>query len=222
MQRAWHTAGVLTLIGMVWVAGCGPETPPGAVTEIQRLRDQVISLNQRLVSREEQIRDQARRIQELQNLSGERTLDRLVHVQRVEIDRLSGGYDDDRDGVDDGVVVYLRLLDAEQGGDPIKAAGSVGVRLLDLARPPESQLVGEAHLSPEQLRSMWYGRFLTSHYSIKVPWPDEQTRPSQKIVTVLVHYTDLLTGKSFQVQGAVEVRGVGAWDTPKPTATRPA
>ncbi len=221
MQRFWQTAGVLLSIGMGGSLGCGPETPPGTVTELQRLRDQVISLNQRLVSREEQIREQAQRIQELQNLSGERTLDRLVHVQRVEIDRLSGGYDDDRDGVDDGVVVYLRLLDAEQGGDAIKAAGSVGVRLLDLAQAPESQLVGQVHLSSEQLRPMWYGRFLTSHYTIKVPWADDKIRPTQKTVTVLVHYTDLLTGKTFQAQGTVEVRGVGAWDTPKPTATRP-
>lgn len=209
----------LGLLGVLVGAGCGSATQPGTATELQRLRDQIINLNQQLSARQEQVREQALRIQELQGLSGERTLDRLVHVRRIEMDRLSGGYDVDRDGVHEGVVVYLRLLDAEQGGDAVKAAGSVRVRLLDLARPPESQTIGEIHLSPEQLRPLWYGRFLTSHYAVRVPWAGRDARPTQKTITVLVYYTDLLTGQTFNIQGSVEVQGLGVLDSPSPVSS---
>ncbi|MBN2563855.1 MAG: hypothetical protein JXQ75_23315 [Phycisphaerae bacterium] len=188
-------------------SGCGGGAP-GLVTENQELRDKVEAQQRLLVARDEQIQDQARHIQELQGLTGERSLDRLVHVARIELERLTGGYDDDRDGVDDGVVAYVRLID--QDGDTIKAAGSVRVRLLDLAKPPDSQLVGDVELGPEELRPAWYGRFLTSHYTIKVPWAHGAQRAEHKSITVLVRFTDLLTGQVFEAQQAVEVSGSAA------------
>ena len=185
----------------------GPaESGPGSLTQIQQLQDKIEGVQRRLVTKDDQIQAQAHLIRELQDLTGERTLDRLVHVSRIELDRLSGGVDDDGDGVDEGVKVYLYLVD--QDGDKIKATGSVKVRLLDLANPPDSQLVGEVELSPEELRPMWFGRFLTSHYTIKVPWARGAKHAEHKTITLLVSFTDLLSGQSFETQKAVDVRGV--------------
>jgi hypothetical protein len=201
MRNAIGPAMLLMLIG-----GC-VDSPPGRITETQELRDKLEAQQRLVVARDEQIQQQAKIVQELQGLSGERTLDRLVHVQGIELATLSGGYDDNRDGIDEGVVAYLSLRDQE--GDLIKATGSVHVRLLDLANPPEGQLIGETRLGPAELRPLWYGRGMTYHYTIKVLWLGGAGRAPHKTVTVLVSFTELLSGRTFDLQKAVEVTGAG-------------
>jgi hypothetical protein len=200
----------LILVGLVlpvWLAatGCDGGGADARITQIQHLQDKTTDQARLLVQKDEQLAAQARSIQELQGLTGQRALDNLVHVANVEIDRLSGGYDDDHDGVDEGVVVYLRLLDSD--GDAIKSSGSARVRLLDLAKPEGSQLVGEVSLDAAALRPLWYGRLLTYHYTIKVPWAGGAKRAEHRSVTLLVEFTELLSGQSFTAQKVVEVSG---------------
>jgi hypothetical protein len=203
----------LSLIGLCFplflaAAGCNPPGADPRVTQIQQLQDKNNELARSVAQKDERLSAQNQRIQELQGLSGERAIENLVHVDKIEIDRLSGGYDDNRDGVDDGVAVYLRLLDRD--GDAVKASGGARVRLLDLARPDGSQLVGELSLDAAALRPLWYGRMLTYHYTIKVPWAGEAKRPEHKSITVVVDFTELLSGKTFTAQKVVDVSGAEA------------
>jgi hypothetical protein len=200
----------LILVGLVIVVshavtGCNPPGPDRRITRVQQLEDKVQQQGRLLVQKDEQIAAQAERIQQLQGLTGQRAIENLVHVASIEIDRLSGGHDDDRDSVDEGVVVYLRLLDRD--GDAIKVAGSARVRLLDLAKAEGSQVVGEQSWDPTALAKVWYGRLLTYHYTLKVPWAGGAKRADHKSITVLVEFTDLLSGQVFTAQKVVEVNG---------------
>jgi hypothetical protein len=194
--------GLVALLTLAAV-GCGPPGRPDVrMTRIQELQDKVEEQGRLLVEREQQIADQAKQIQKLEGLTEERRLDQLVHVEKIEIERLSGGYDDDHDGIDEGVVVYLRLIDAD--GDTIKVAGGARVRLFDLSRPEGSRVVGELTLQPGELRPMWFGRFLTSHYTIKVPWSLGVEPTGERSITVVVSFTELLSGRVLETQKMVE------------------
>lgn len=174
------------------------------VTQMQELQDKLEQQGRLMAQKDERIAAQATRIQSLQGLTGERAIENLVHVETIQIERLSGGFDEDGDGLDDGIVVYLKLLD--QDGEAIKAAGSVRVRLMDLSQPSERQRVGELSMDPAVLRTQWYGRFLTSHYTLHVPWKDGQ-RPAGTSITILVTFEDLLSGRSFEAQSVVGFSG---------------
>lgn len=171
------------------------------LAKIQRLEDQVAEQGRLLAQKDEQLRDQAEIIQQLRNYPQSKSLEDLVHVDRIEIERLSGAYDEDRDGVPEGVAVYLRLFDRD--GDTIKASGRVRVKLLDLANPPDQQLLGQIELGPKELLSRWFGRLLTSHFSIKVPWGEGVPKTGRKNVTVVVTFLESLSGRDFQAQRVV-------------------
>ncbi len=198
-------AVVLCLAMPTGFACNGQDRSDPRVTQIQELQDKVTAQARTIVEKDAAILSQAARIRELQNLKGKQSIDNLVHVAKIELAPLSGGYDDDEDSVDEGVVVYLRSLD--QDGDIIKATGSVRVRLYDLSKPEGQQLVGSLELDAAGLRPLWFGRFLTSHYSIKVPWADGAKRAEHESITVHVTFTDLLSGNVSKTQESVKVRG---------------
>ncbi len=186
------------------LGACNNNKADSQLTVTQELRDKVQKQARQLVDREEQLSSAARTIQELRNLEGPRRLDRLVHVAQIDIERLSGGYDDDQDGVDDGVVVYLQPVDTDE--DIIKAAGSAKVELFDVTSKPGPQSVGKVELDPDAMRKAWFSKMLATHYRIKVPWSAEAAAQAHEKITVWVRFTDLLTGQSFEAQRIVDVR----------------
>lgn len=206
-RSALWTAALAALAGVGM--GCNGQVGGDArIAQIQELEDRVEQQGLAISQKDEQLAVQAKRIQELQGATAEQAIENLVHVDKIEIERLSGGYDDDHDGIDEGVVVYLRLLDKE--GDAIKAAGSARVRLLDLSRPDGSHTVGEVALEAAALRPMWFGRLMTYHYTIKVPWSGGSEPLGARTVTVRVEFTELLSGKTFEAQSVVEASPAGA------------
>lgn len=200
----WGRAGATSvLVACCAAAGCpGPDT--SRVTRIAELTEETESQARLIQQKDDQLREQAGRIESLMTLSGDRRLEPLAKIARIEFASLTGGYDDNRDGIDDGVVVYLQPIDED--GDVVKAHGEVSVRLLDLANPPESQQVGALRLDARALRAEWYGR-LTSHYTLKVPWADGVERAPHKKITVLVSFAEFLTGRVFGEQIAVDIGG---------------
>lgn len=187
------------------IACGGGVTADPRITRIAELEDQIRQQNAELVARDAQLAEQAQTIQQLRGLSGDRGLDKLVTVDRIELASMSGGYDDDNDGRDDGVVAYLRLKDAD--GDTIKAAGSAILEAYDLAAPEGSKLVARIELDAEALSKLWFGRFGTSHYTIKTPWQPQGTRPQHAQITLVVYFTEMLSGRTFKTQVAAEVKG---------------
>lgn len=214
----WGAHGGAFVAVCAIVAGCRTEPADPRLTRIQELEDKVQKQARQLVDREEELSSAARTIQELRGLEGPRRLERLVHVGKIEIERLSGGYDNNRDGVDDGVIVYFRPIDTD--GDVIKAAGSAKVELFDVSKPAGPQMIGKVELSPEAMRKAWFSKMIGAHYRIEVPWAADALGPERKEVNILVRFIDLLTGQAFEAQHIASVRKP-ARPTSQPTADLP-
>ncbi|HAU37472.1 MAG TPA: hypothetical protein DCX07_07100 [Phycisphaerales bacterium] len=156
---------------------------------------------------------QRKQIETLQAL-GEKRLQTLFHVERIELGRYTGGADFDSVEGDDGVKVYLRPIDRD--GSVIKAAGTVKVQVFDLAADPKNNLVGEYAWDVEKVGKQWSSGFMTYHFSFDCPWKDAP--PAHDELTIRVEFTDYLTGRSFTAQQACKVRLVAK----PPAATQPA
>lgn len=194
-----------TMLAVVAI-GCAPGCfdSEKTVQEAQQRHDlerRVAELERELQARDQTGRTQQAQIQTLQGIDGER-LKLIPHADRVEIDSLSGGYGGDARSGSEGVAIYLRPFDEE--GDTTKAAGSVEIQVLDLAASPDRQLIAECKLDPAGLRKTWYSKFMTGHYTLKCPW--KAGPPQHAILTVRVHFTDLLTGRSFDLVKQVSVK----------------
>lgn len=201
--------------------GCDNLNDSSNVAEVARLEDKLVNQARLMAQKDDQLRDQADLIQELRSLDGRDRLERVITVDHIDLERLSGSYDDDRDGRPDGLVLYLRLYDKD--GDVLKAAGKVSIRVMDLALPDGRQTLGEIELDVDALAKVWYGRFMTSHYTIKLPWSRLGGGPPvHNQLTVLVSFTDLLTGKGHSLQKALTVDGLGGGQPAPVSSENPA
>jgi hypothetical protein len=134
----------------------------------------------------------------------------LYPADRIEIEQLSGGYDDDKLPGDDGVIVYLRPLD--RVGDPIKVAGDIRIELFDLSLPEGQQKIGEYIIPVAKAQEMWYGRFMTYHFTIRCPW--QERPPVNPEVLVRASFLDYLTGRELNATREVRVLPPPALDAP--------
>ncbi len=185
------------VIGAAAVLGAGCNNDAALVRQLQQeadtLRRDRAECMQQLADRDAQIAVLRRRIDQqplLQNIE----LDDLFVVDRIELVSRTGGADFDGQPGDDGVVVYVRPLD--RAGDVLKAAGQITVQLIDLTDPgrPRS-LATYVYNDPDQLAELWYGGFLTDHYTLRCEFPP-QVEPSRD-VTVRVTFLEFLTGREF-------------------------
>jgi hypothetical protein len=187
-----------------FLPGCIGGTPDAHIKQIQELQDKVADQGRQLAAKDGQIKSQSDTIQQLRGGGGKLDTDSLVHVGKIELEGLSGGYDDNSDGVDDGIVLYLRVLDTE--GEVIKSAGSASIRLLDLSKPEGQQSLLAASFTPEQLKTLWFGRFMTAHYTIKFPFDEKFKRLTGDTLTAVVTFSELLTGRSFDTQQVLNLK----------------
>jgi len=168
--------------------------------DVQRLQNQVGRLEREAVSNAQLIADQKKQITRLQQL-GRKRLDLLYHPVKLDVEQLSGGFDNDKVPGDDGVIVYLRPMD--EMGDAVKVAGDIRIELLDLANPDGQHLLGEYIVSAETAKEMWYGRFLTYHYTIRCPWL--KGPPKHPTVLIRATFIDYLTGAELTATREVRV-----------------
>jgi len=207
-------ASILPLTG----ATCPPKdgiTPEGErLQQIQRLQDELEQCQRAKAAGDDSLFELQQQIERLNETRLGKAFDVLPRVQRIEPAPLSGGYDENNDGIDEGVVVYLSCVDED--GDAVKAMGRVQVQLFDLSAASERVSVGEVDLPPKELRKNWYGRVASQHYAIKCPWANEAKRPPAKSITAKVTFIEYLTGRVLEWQGAFDVAGFG------PTTTMPA
>ena len=163
--RRWCAAAALGAFAGL-CCGCTPPTE-----EIRRLQAQLDAQKQRITELEEAnidlrktVDDQAKQVAALRGIGAEK-FEKMVLPVKIELDRLTGGYDDDGSPGDDGVVAYVKPIDAD--GHVIKAAGSLVMDVFDLAAPPEQHLVAHAELDVDNTRKAWHGRLWTNHFTIR-------------------------------------------------------
>ena len=215
LRRGLAVAACGALLGLA--GGCDD-----AGVTISQLRQRNLALEKQLgqlkrdhLALQEELKGRKAQITRLQAL-GVRRLDLLNSATRIEIDRLSGGYDQDGRPGDEGVVVYLKPIDAE--GDVIKAAGEIEIQLWDLAGTPDELLIGQYVLDARHARKAWYGKLLTKHYTIHCPWRDQAPRHNE--ITVRVLFTDYVSGEVLTDQRVCRIRTAALADR-SPQATGP-
>jgi len=131
---------------------------------------------------------------------GDKRLEAIFHVVRIELGRYTGGFDSDGKPGQDAIKVYLDPIDAD--GSTIKAAGDVTIQLYDLAADPKANLLGEYHWSVAEISKQWSSGFVAYHYSFVCPF---KSPPAHDEITIRVEFVDYLTGKTFTAQKAVKV-----------------
>ena len=125
-------------------------------------------------------------------------------VESLEIASRSGGMDTDKKPGHDVVVVFLEPKDRD--GATIKAAGTIRVKLFDLAADEGHRLLAEKTITPSQCSDAFSDSLLAYHYRIDLPLKS----PAHTELTIQAEFVDVLTGKPHRAQKAIRV-------LPKPT-----
>jgi hypothetical protein len=193
---------MIVCLSMVFLSGCAQDRGPSPLsqcrTQLDQAREDNVRLTKQLAQANQTIQSQSKQIDTLQHFGTQRMAE-LIHVQSLQLDRLTGGYDDNHDGYEDGIVVYLQPLD--QHRHIIEAAGLARVRLFELQKEPK--LIGEAVFTVPEFEKTWAGRLWTQHYTLRCPFARKPAIPN---VTLQVEFTELLTGKTFVTEKMVTVK----------------
>ena len=194
----------LRLLGILSVltAGCmSPGERARLVKENQTLRVENETLQRGIAQRDGTVALLHKQTRDLQGFGPDRPVDVFAPV-KAEIVSRSGGADYDGRPGDDGVTVYLRLVDAD--GDAVKVPGRITVQLLDNSDLGSPELLGLYRFdSVDQLRKAWYGKFGTRHYTLKCPFP-HGVKPPRRI-DLKVEFVDYLTGRTLAANAEVVV-----------------
>lgn len=201
------TARMLILaVGLLVLPACETGPNPQLKTLQQKVDALEVSnaeLQRELAAKRKELDACNRQVGGLSDLGASR-LQHLFTVHKIELARLTGGADYDGQPGDDGVTAYLRPLDA--AGDVLKAAGEITIELIDTSAPGSPRSLGVyVHDDPDELADLWYGGFMTDHYTVKCPWDSGAGLPSQREVTVKATFLDYLTGKTLTATEVVEV-----------------
>jgi len=188
-------------LGALLIVGCGA---PSAVNielrkQNQELQEKVDTLTRTHEADQATIRGMQERAGVLPTLPTER-LAKLFTVHGLELNRLTGGADLDREKPgDEGLKVYA--VPTDDTGEKIKAAGSFVIEAFDLAaKPPE---IGKWSFDTDVARQHWLGALLSYHYVFTCRW---QTVPQHDELTIKVTFRDELTGREFSAQKVVKVQ----------------
>jgi len=198
MLRRWFW---LCAAACLLTPGCGPNQEVLDLRrENLRLREQLDTCRNETAALQSAVAKLNEQLTTARGLSRE-DLERLFYPERLEIDKLSGGYDEDGLPGDDGVVIYLRPIDRD--GDTIKVVGDIRVELYDLENPSGQKLIGEYFFPADEVSRYWYGKLLTQHFTLKCPW--QQGPPQHRELTVRVTFVDFLTQRVVATQTTCQV-----------------
>lgn len=187
----------------VLVAGC--ESPPITKNPLADKVDKLSQENRELMRHIENIesrnKDLQKQIKNLHGLEVDVKLKDLCDLQSVRITKHTNLFDKDKDGKKETLIVYLQPVD--QDGDIIKAPGDVHVQLLDLDKDKGPALLGKWHIAAGKLRKLWFNALLKTNYRLTFDISDKIDDPN-KSLTVMVTFTDYLTGKVFEEQKLIK------------------
>ncbi|MCE5279133.1 MAG: hypothetical protein LLG03_14025 [Planctomycetaceae bacterium] len=196
MTRCW---AIVVLAAAA--VGCEPAPPAAATSDANALAKQVSQLEAQNRKLKDDIAQQNKQIDTLQGLGGPSRLEKIYHVNSIELSRYTGGVDDDKKPGDDAVDVFVAPLDQQR--DKIKAAGSMTVEIYDLAQPAAENLVGRYAWNADELAKHWKSGLMANFYRVRCPLPKD--RPLKHAdLTIRVTFTDFLTGKQFAAQSTAK------------------
>jgi len=138
-----------------------------------------------------------KQVESLMGLNKDARTAALSTLRAVELLSKSGLYVNDTTKKKDKLVVYLKPID--DMGDAVKAAGEVNIELWNLNAKPETALIGQWKVSPEELKKKWTSSLMSTHYKLDFDVSDKLTG-KEKELTLKTQFTDYLTGKVFKSQ----------------------
>lgn len=198
-RSEWIALGVAGLAAAA-LSGCAAQPQTNTNRELLKLRESVAQQERELEARGATIAELNRKLAVATGVD-EKQLAYFYYPEKLQIDSLSGGFNDDKQGGDDGVAVYLRPIDRD--GDVVKVAGTIRVQLFDLANPPDRNFLGEVTVPVEKSREFWYGKLMTQHYTVKVPFAYP---PGHEEVTVRATFVNLFPQRVVTAQQVVKVK----------------
>jgi len=157
---------------------------------------QIKQLRNELADTRSQVEKLNKQLTVLRGFTADR-MEYLVRVDQVKFGRFTRGYDENKDGLDEGINVYVVLND--ELGDKIKAAGEVGIELWDLAADEGRRLIQKRRYGLSEVADHWLSGFMTDHYKFRLAWSKEK-RPSHPNLTLKLNFKEALTGNVFEIQ----------------------
>ena len=193
-------SSVLCLLS--FVAGCENANKKSPLAEqIQQLKQEKTELTRQIERSENENEQLQKQILVLSGLPEEAKAENLYRLQRIKVTRYTNFYDKDKDGEKEKLIVYIQPLDEE--GDIVKATGDVDVQLWDLNKEANQALLGQWHVTPGQLKKLWFATLITINYRLTFDVADK-IENIQEPLTVKVTFTDYLTGKVFKEQKVIK------------------
>ncbi len=193
---------LLSSIVLSCLAGChDAQQKESSAVQVEQLTQE----NKQLHAQLEQARAENERLKgQVQVLSGlpeKVKLENVERLQSLKIGRFTGFYDKDKDGKKDKLIVYIEPMDGE--GDKMKAAGTVDVQLWDLNKSQEGALLGQWHVTSDELKKAWFDTLLSTNYRCMFDI-DGKVENLTEPLTVKIAFTEYLTGRTFTDQKVIK------------------
>lgn len=195
---------LLAAVAAAALTGC-TQGPRDFENENDRLRRRVLELENEVESLRAERSELRAKLAEAQRTPGgvaPEALEALPRVAGINIDRLSGPDDTDRDGAPDRIVVYVKPYDARQRF--LQIAGELAVDAFAL--PPgagaEPQRIASITLSPDELRDAYRYDFTGQYYSAAIPL-DGARIPEGASVLLRAAFDDAVTGQTHTAERIV-------------------
>ena len=191
-------AAVVVALGVVSVVsvGCGPDKSIQLRRDLQETQEKASKLEHQLADEQATVRSLQDRVATARGLNPDE-LKQLAVPVRIQLASQSGGYTEGDKPGHVGVVLYIQPID--QDGDVVKAIGSLRVTLLDLTEPTSPQVFATYDFDVPTMKTLWYGRLMTNHFTVRCPWPPGEA-PTFNRITAVVEFTDLLTGRVLTIE----------------------
>jgi outer membrane murein-binding lipoprotein Lpp len=192
-----------SVLCLYFLAGCesnaAPENPlTKQVDTLTREKREMMRQIEMLESKNKELQKQ---INTLHDFPDDVSFKDIYEVKRIKITKYTNLYDKDKNGSKETLIVYIQSID--QDGDIIKAPADVNVQLLDLDKDKGPVVLGKWNIKPEQLRKLWIDVLMKTNYRLAFDVSDKIEDPD-KPLTVMVTFTDYLTGKVFEEQKLIK------------------
>lgn len=199
-------AMLLCLCALIhFVAGCESNaTPKNPLAEqVETLTQDKREMMRQIEHLESKNKALQKQINTLHGLADDARLKDIYEVQSIKITKYTNLFDKDKDSKKETLIVYIQPVD--QDGDIIKAAGDVHVQLLKLYKDQNPDVLGKWHITQEELRKLWLDALLKTNYRLTFDVSDK-VETFEEPLTVMVTFTDYLTGREFNEQKLIKPR----------------
>lgn len=186
------------------VAGCeNGNNKAFLIEKINTLREEKTELKSQIEQTESETEQLKKQVKVLSALPPEVRVENLYDLQKIKITRYTNLYDKDKDGKKEKLIVYIQPIDEED--DIVKATGDVDVQLWNLNKEDGQALLGQWHVTPGELKKLWFATLITINYRLTFDIADKISGDEKSLV-VKVTFTDYVSGKVFEEQRIIKPR----------------